>query len=70
MKICDFTKPELDKFREQCNFTDEELQCFELKARNKTNTELSMTLNMSESKVASIMKKVRIKILKISGWEV
>ena len=29
MKICDFTKPELDKFREQCNFTDEELQCFE-----------------------------------------
>lgn len=70
MKICDFTKPELDKFREQCNFTDEERQCFELKAKNKTNTELSMTLNMSESKVSSIMKKIRIKIFKISGWEV
>ena len=70
MKICDFTKPELDKFREQCNFTDEELQCFELKARNKTNTELSLTLNMSESKVSAIMKKIRTKIFKISGWEV
>lgn len=24
MKICDFTKPELDKFREQCNFTEDD----------------------------------------------
>lgn len=70
MKICDFTKPELDKFREQCNFTDDERQCFELKAKNKTNTQLSIELCMSESKVSTTMKKVRAKIMKISGWEV
>ena len=36
MKICDFTKPELDRFRKDCNFTDIERQCFDLKARDKT----------------------------------
>ena len=70
MKICDFTKPELDKFREQCNFTEEESQCFELKSKGLTNVQLSMKLNMSESKVSVTMKKVRTKITKILGWEV
>ena len=31
MRICDFTKPELETFRRECNFTDIESQCFELK---------------------------------------
>ena len=38
MKICDFTKPELDRFRKDCNFTDIERQCFDLKARDKTTS--------------------------------
>ena len=70
MKICDFTKPELDKFREQCNFTEDERQCFDLKAKGMTNIQLSMQLNISESTVSVTMKRVRAKIYKIINWEV
>lgn len=70
MKICDFTKPELDKFREQCNFTEDEMQCFDLKAKGMTNIQLSMQLAMSESKVSMTMKRVRTKITKILEWTV
>ena len=69
MKICRFTKPELDNFRENCNFTEEERQCFELKARDCTNTQLAIQLSMSPSKVSMVMKRVRTKILKVLGWE-
>ena len=51
MKICDFTKPELDKFRDQCNFTEDERQCFDLKAKGLTNIQLSMQLNMKEMEI-------------------
>ena len=70
MKISTFTKPELDMFREKCNFTDQERKCFELKAKDYTNTQLSMKLNISESTVSVTMKRVRAKIYKIINWEV
>lgn len=70
MKICDFTKPELDRFRKDCNFTDIERQCFDLKARDKTNTQLAMELNVSESTISVIMRRVRTKITKVLDWEV
>lgn len=70
MKICDFTKPELDRFRKDCNFTEIERQCFELKAKDKTNTQLSMELNVSESTISVVMRRVRTKITKVLDWEV
>lgn len=70
MKICDFTKPELDKFRRECNFTDIERQCFDLKAKDKTNTQLSMELNVSESTISVVMRRVRTKITRVLNWEV
>lgn len=70
MKICDFTKPELDRFRKDCNFTDIERQCFDLKARDKTNTQLAMELNVSESTISVVMRRVRTKITKVLNWEV
>ena len=70
MKISTFTKPELDMFREKCNFTDQERKCFDLKAKDYTNTQLSMQLNISESTVSVTMKRVRAKIYKILNWEV
>lgn len=62
MRICDFTTHELEMFRKECNFTDIELQCFNLKAKNKTNTELAMELNISDSTVSTTMKSIRAKI--------
>lgn len=68
MRICDFTKPELDNFRENCNFTDIERKCFELKAKDCTNIQLAMELNVSESTVSITMRRVRTKITKVLQW--
>ena len=62
MKICNFTQSELDLFRDECNFTDTESKCFELKARDCTDVQLAMELNISEATVAVIMRRVRTKI--------
>lgn len=70
MKICDFTKPELDRFRKDYNFTDIERQCFDLKAKDKTNTQLAMELNVSESTISVVMRRVRTKITRVLNWEV
>ena len=37
MKIYNLIEKELEKLRTECNFTDEERECFELKARDKSN---------------------------------
>lgn len=65
MKICAFTKSELDTFRKECNFTMLEAQCFELKAKNCTNVELGMKLNIYDSTVSTTMKSVRAKITSV-----
>ena len=65
MKICAFTKSELDTFRKECNFTTLEAQCFELKAKNCTNVELGMQLNICDSTVSTTMKSVRAKITSV-----
>jgi len=70
MKICDFTLPELTLFREQCNFTDLERKCFDLKAKDYSNIQLAMQLNVSESTITVTMRRVRTKILKVLNWEV
>ena len=62
MKIAQFTKNELELFRRECNFTDLEMSCFNLKAKNCTNVELAMKLNICDSTVSSTMKSVRAKI--------
>lgn len=70
MKICDFTEPELNMFRKNCNFTDMESKCFELKAKDCTNIQLAMKLNVSESTVSVTMRRVRTKITRVLNWEV
>ena len=62
MVISRFTKRELDEFRRECNFTALEASCFELKAKNCSNVELSMKLNISDSTVSATMRSVRAKI--------
>ena len=66
MKICDFTEPELTKFRKECNFTDQERNCFDLKAKGLTNYQIAMQLNICDSSVSSTMKSIRAKITAVS----
>lgn len=65
MKICDFTKPELDKFRELCNFTDEEETYFNLKSKDCSNVEIAIKMNVSEAKVSILARKVKSKIIRV-----
>ena len=65
MLIRDFTVPELDKFRLLCNFTPQELEYFELKAQDKSNIEISLTMNISTAQVSKLAKRVKSKIIRV-----
>ena len=65
MLIRDFTIPELNKFRELCNFTDDELQYFNLRAKDKSNVQIALTMNVSEAQVSKLAKRVKNKIIKV-----
>lgn len=65
MKIRDFTVPELDRFRELCNFTDDELMYFDLRAKDKSNVQISLEMNVSEAQVSKLAKRVKSKIIRV-----
>ena len=65
MKISDFTTHELSVFRKECNFTDLELSCFNLKAKGLTNYQISMKLHICDSTVSVTMKSIRTKITSV-----
>ncbi len=65
MKIRDFTVPELNRFRELCNFTDDELQYFNLRSRDKSNVQIALEMNVSEPQVSKLAKRVKNKIYRV-----
>jgi DNA-binding CsgD family transcriptional regulator len=65
MKIRDFTVPELNRFRELCNFTDPELEYFNLRAKDKSNVEIALEMNISEAQVSKLAKRVKSKIIRV-----
>lgn len=65
IQVYNFVEWELQKFRDECNFTDEELQCFELKAKDKSIEYIAQELHISTAKVSRLVKRVKSKILKV-----
>ena len=65
MKIYDFTIPELNYFRENCNFTKEELVLFEYRAKNIPLEYIAEIMNISVSTAKRISRRVNNKIIKI-----
>lgn len=65
MQIYDFTVPELERFRELCNFDDQELAYFNLRARHKSNTFISMEMHISEAQVSKLARRVKSKMLRV-----
>lgn len=65
MQLYDFTVPELDRMRELCNFTEQEMEYFNLRSKGKPNTQIAMTMNVSESQVSKLARKVKSKIKRI-----
>ena len=65
LQIYNYTKPELDKFRELCNFTEDEMSYFNLKAKKCPNYLIAEEMNVSDSQVAKLSRNCRVKMLRI-----
>lgn len=65
MIISDFTIPELNYFRENCNFVGLEIRVFELRSQGIPLEEIADILNMSVDGVKKISRKVNTKIIKV-----
>ncbi len=65
MKISNYTVPELDTFKNLCNFSEDELEYFNLKSRDVTNTQIALMLSISESKVSKLARSVKDKIRRV-----
>lgn len=65
MILRDYTKPELEYFIEQCNFTDSELEYFNLKAKDYSIIKISMEMNVSPRQVSILAERVKRKIKRI-----
>lgn len=65
MLIRNMVKAELEKCREECNFTFEERIYFDAKASDKSNIQIGLDNFWSESKTAEISRRVRTKIQKV-----
>ena len=64
-KIYNFVEKELQFFRQECNFSSEELEYFNLRAKHLSNFEISLKMNISEGKVSKLAKSVKAKILRV-----
>lgn len=65
IKIYDFTKRELEIFRERANFTQEEERLFTLRSRYYTLEQVAEEMNISSKTAYRINKRVKKKIVKV-----
>jgi len=65
MIISDFTNPELEYLRKECNFVNYEVTLFEMRARGHTMEEVAEELNISLEHAYRISKKVNSKIIRV-----
>lgn len=65
MKIRDFVEWELEKFRKECNFTDDELTYFNLRAKDRSNVQIAQEMNVSEAQVSKLAKRVKSKMIRV-----
>lgn len=65
INIHDFVEWELEKFRKECNFTDEELDFFDLRAKNIPIEVVAERMNVSVGKANKLSRKVKDKIIRV-----
>lgn len=61
----EFTEPECERFRRECNFTADELAVFNLRVKAHSLVEIQQALNMSESTVDRRIRSIKRKIHKV-----
>lgn len=65
LKLSSFTIPELNKFRELCNFTTDEKRYFNLRSKDYSNVQIALALHVSEAQVSKLAKRVKSKIKRV-----
>jgi len=65
MIVSDFTVPELNIFRANCNFVGNEKEVFELRSQGIPLEEIAETLNMSVEGIKKVSRKVNNKIARV-----
>lgn len=65
MKVYDFTVPELEYFRNFCNFTKDDRELFELRKQNIPLEQCAEVMNVSVSTVKRISRRVNNKIIRV-----
>lgn len=65
MTISNFTKPELDYFRDNCNFVNLESDVFEMRASGYTLEYIAEQLHISADYVRKLSQRVNRKIIKV-----
>ena len=65
MNIKDFTKPELDYLRENCNFVGIEKDVFELRSQGIPLERIAEMQNMTVDGINKVSKRINRKIIKV-----
>ena len=65
MQICDFVEWELQMFRNECNFTYQEEEFFNNRAKGFTLEQTAENMNISVGKANKLSRKVKDKMFKI-----
>lgn len=65
MKLSELTKPELEKIKENANFTDEELRIFKLLSQDKSITDIAVRMSASSRTINRKISKTKQKISKL-----
>lgn len=65
MKVCSFTKPEIEYCIRECNFTDSEMQLFNLRCKDVPLERCAEEMSISVSTVYRINKSMKKKIMRV-----
>lgn len=65
MVVSDFTVPELERFREKCNFVGHEIKVFELRSKGVPLERIAEEMNMSYEGIKKVSRKVNNKINRV-----
>lgn len=61
----EFTEPECERFRRDCNFTPDELAVFDLRVKDNSIVQIADKLHISQSSVDRRIKNIKRKIYKV-----
>lgn len=65
MKICSFTRREIEYYIRECNFTDSEMQLFNMRCKDIPLERCAEEMNVSVSTVKRLSRKMKNKIIKV-----